>query len=251
MFARSAARCVAAVRPISLMARFPAVAVARSTRNFSIARVARMSQGVVDKDLEFKLQEEIKYEKENTEPTTPEFLKQFENQGLWKIENKSGEKEVVLKRSFGNEKITVFFSTDALVEAQEFEDIPDENSGDRALPVNMSVIIEKKSGSADSGALDLSVTAQDSSFFIESVAYSPSSSLAVDQTSEGDWQRRGRYGGPVFNDLDESLQDLFHSFLEERGFDESLAAFIPQYVEYKEQQEYVNWLGNVAKFVKE
>lgn len=113
------------------------------------------------------------------------------------------------------------------------------------------MLVEKKSGSEDHGALDISVTAQDGAFFIESVAFSPSSSLVSDQTAEGDWQRRGRFGGPVFGDLDDSLQELFHNYLEERGLDEQLANFIPQYVEHKEQQEYMRWLKSVAKFVKQ
>jgi complement component 1 Q subcomponent-binding protein len=54
----------------------------------------------------------------------------------------------------------------------------------------------------------------------------------------------------VFADLDEGLQDEFHSYLQARGFDKELAAFVPQYIEMKEQKEYCSWLKNVAAFVK-
>ncbi|KAI9092427.1 mitochondrial glycoprotein [Phlyctochytrium arcticum] len=232
--ARYAARPLLVARPVAPL------------RTFTASVFPRMSHGSVDRDLETKLSEELAYEKENVPTTeTPEFLKELQEAGVWKIEDKSGEKEVALTRQFGNEKITLLFSTDALVEAQEELD-EEQPEQDESLPVNLSVIIQKQ----DAGALDISVTAQEGSFFIESVAYSPSSSLVVDTSAEGDWQRRGRFGGPVFADLDENLQDLFHSYLEERGLDAKLATFIPQYVEHKEQVEYTSWLSQVAKFIK-
>ncbi|TPX72735.1 hypothetical protein SpCBS45565_g00039 [Spizellomyces sp. 'palustris'] len=248
MLFRAASRYACSLRPMVAIAARAQVPRARA---FTVTPFARMSQGVVDRDLEQKLVEELKYEKEQVHgEEVPSFLKEFQNKGIWKVEDKRGEKEISMSRTFGNEKITLLFSTDALVEAQEFDEGASEEE-ERSLPVNLSVIVQKQSGSTDHGALDISATAQDGSFFIESVAYSPSSFLVVDQTAEGDWQRRGRFGGPVFADLDDSLQELFHSYLEERGLDDNLAAFIPQYVEHKEQKEYASWLDNVAKFVKQ
>jgi complement component 1 Q subcomponent-binding protein len=113
----------------------------------------------------------------------------------------------------------------------------------------LTVLVEKKIGNEDAGALEIAATLQEQSFFIESVSFSENAAIAVDQTAEGDWQRRGRYGGPVFQDLDEGLQDLFHDFLKERGFDASLADFIPTYIEHKEQTEYMEWLKRVGEWV--
>ena len=39
-----------------------------------------------------------------------------------------------------------------------------------------------------------------------------------------------------FDTLDISVQDEFDKFLEERGINESLAFFVPDYAEYKEQK---------------
>jgi hypothetical protein len=55
--------------------------------------------------------------------------------------------------------------------------------------------------------------------------------------------------GPVFGDLDPELIKQFQLYLEQRGLDKSLAAFIPQYLEFKEQKEYMAWLKNVSAFV--
>lgn len=122
-----------------------------------------------------------------------------------------------------------------------------QDNEDQVTPVSVSVIIEKPE--LDS-AIEVSTTVQGQSFFIDNVAFIPSSQLALDQTAEGDWARRGRYTGPVFADLDEDLVETFHSFIEERGFDAPLAEFISDYVVRKEQDEYVSWLGNVESFLK-
>jgi complement component 1 Q subcomponent-binding protein, mitochondrial len=115
--------------------------------------------------------------------------------------------------------------------------------------VNLTILIEKKMAEEDYGALEISATLQDQTFFIDSVAFNPSSELMMDQSAEGDWQRRGRYGGPVFQELDEGLQEHFHEFLKERGFDKTLAEFIPAYLEYKEQCEYTDWLKKLGRWV--
>lgn len=49
--------------------------------------------------------------------------------------------------------------------------------------------------------------------------------------------------------MDVGVQDEFEKFLQERGVNESVAAFIPEYAAYKEQQEYVKWLSKVKSFV--
>ncbi len=39
-----------------------------------------------------------------------------------------------------------------------------------------------------------------------------------------------------FDTLDVSLQDEFDKFLQERGINQTLAYFVPEYAEYKEQK---------------
>ena len=39
-----------------------------------------------------------------------------------------------------------------------------------------------------------------------------------------------------FDTLDVSLQDEFEKFLQERGINQSLAYFVPEYAEFKEQK---------------
>jgi complement component 1 Q subcomponent-binding protein len=43
--------------------------------------------------------------------------------------------------------------------------------------------------------------------------------------------------------LDEELQDLLYSYVQEWGVNEELALFVVDYIELKEQKDYMKWLG--------
>ncbi|KAG8995546.1 Mitochondrial acidic protein mam33 [Tulasnella sp. JGI-2019a] len=225
-----------------------------SARNFSISARA-FGQGETDVELASKLQEEINYEKEAAEQAgpTPEFVKEFQSNGVWKIEEKTGHDEIALTRKFGNEDIRVLFSIADIDNAQEppaeFEDeAPAEDSEDAAgpvLPIRCSVTITK----ANAGALTLDCLAQEANFIVENVSYYADSKLASELTAEADWSRRGLYIGPQFDHLDVGVQEAFEKYLDERSIGPALAAFIPEYAEWKEQQEYTKWLQHVHKFV--
>ena len=58
------------------------------------------------------------------------------------------------------------------------------------------------------------------------------------------------YPGPNYDELDESVQEEFHKYLEARGIDATLANYIAEAHVDKEQREYTRWLENVANFVK-
>jgi complement component 1 Q subcomponent-binding protein, mitochondrial len=79
---------------------------------------------------------------------------------------------------------------------------------------------------------------------IDNVYYFQSAELADVKNAEKDWQRRGMYTGPPFGNLDEDLQVLLERYLDERGVNTALALFIPDYIDYKEQKEYISWLSS-------
>lgn len=85
---------------------------------------------------------------------------------------------------------------------------------------------------------------------IDNVFYLKSGALATANSAEADWERRGIYAGPQFANLDEDLQVLIERYLDERGVNTSLALFVPNYIDYKEQKEYLGWLENVKGFVE-
>lgn len=89
--------------------------------------------------------------------------------------------------------------------------------------------------------------AQDGLIQIENVSYFDKAELANANTAEKEWTRQSLYAGPPFGNLDEELQILLERYLDERGIDAALASFVPDYIDYKEQKEYVRWLGSKLK----
>lgn len=222
-----------------------------ATRAFSLSS-ARFSEGSTDVLLSQKLAEELKYEREAADEAEPEFLKTFKQQGIWKIEDIEGNDEVTLTRKFGNENIRVMFSIADIQNAeepefgQEEEGDSEESENPRSYPIRVSFSITKEHAQ---GSINVDSMCQDGAFIVDNISYYPDAQLGTELTAEADWKRRGLYIGPQFETLDVSVQEEFEKFLQERGINEHLALFIPDYSELKEQKEYVRWLENVKKFV--
>lgn len=110
----------------------------------------------------------------------------------------------------------------------------------------MNVIIEK----AGKGALAVETVAQDGMIVIDNVYYYKDASFAHAKTAEKAHERQELYVGPPFGNLDEDLQVLLERYLDERGINTALALFVPDYIDVKEQREYLRWLSNVKGFIE-
>ena len=119
-------------------------------------------------------------------------------------------------------------------------------SDDAGFPVTMNVTIEK---TGQAGALQFSVAAHDGAIGIERFHYFADKSHADAPTAETQWAARNVYTGPPFGNLDEGLQEVLERYLEERGVDTQLALWVPEYIEHKEQREYMGWLEQTKAFV--
>lgn len=131
-------------------------------------------------------------------------------------------------------------------EIEEKKEEVDEEE-DASFPVRATVLVQKEG----KGCLVLNTVAQDGYLHIDAVRYFKEGQLDKDEIVKGEIgeQRQDLYMGPVYEELDEDLQQTFCKYLEERGIDTALATFLPDYVDYKEQKEYVNWLKDVNDFV--
>ncbi|EJF56802.1 mitochondrial glyco protein [Dichomitus squalens] len=266
MSALRALRQLTASSSRSLAARSATRAVARATVAARVAPVAsrafsvsakRLGEGASDVALTQRLAEELKYETEAAPPTEPEFLKAFKAQGTWSIEDTPGLDEVTLTRKFGNEDIRLIFSiadiqTEQEAEFEEGQEGVEEGAEDadaplHAYPIRCSFSFTKAS---TPGALTIDAMCQEGTFVIDNISYYSDAKVGTELTAEADWKRRGYYLGPQFDTLDISLQDEFDKFLQERGINQTLAYFVPEYAEHKEQKEYVSWLKNVKDFVE-
>lgn len=109
-----------------------------------------------------------------------------------------------------------------------------------SFPARVNVTIQK----AGKGAMQIETIAQDGDIVIENVYYFPKAEQADAKTAEVDWSRRNLYTGPPFGNLDEDLQVLLEKYLDERGVNTALALWVPEYIDFKEQKEYLSWLSS-------
>ncbi|KAG1800362.1 mitochondrial glycoprotein [Suillus plorans] len=251
---RAVARPAARSGPLRLAtAQLAPRASMTAARAFS-ASTCRFSEGSTDILLSQKLAEELKYEKEAVAdaPGEPEFLKTFKEQGIWEIQDVTGNDEVTLVRKFGNETIRMMFSIADIQNAEEepeYEQEEGEGGEDQppnSYPIRASFSITK--GNAK-GSINIDTMCQEGAFIVDNMSYYPDAQLGTELTAEADWKRRGLYIGPQFDTLDVSVQEEIEKWLQERGINENLATFVPEYSEFKEQKEYVRWLDNVKNFV--
>ncbi|KAG1455110.1 hypothetical protein G6F56_007147 [Rhizopus delemar] len=218
-----------------------------------LTTLPRWTSGEVDTDLAHQLQEELKFEDTAEKCEAPAFIKEFLGSNIFHIEDKEGSDKVVLKRTFGNEEIDVIFSISDInhtveetleeEEEEEYEELTEEKE---SFPVRATVCIGKEKGS-----LVMNTIAQDGNFHIQAVRYFRQGEIEHQDMTKHDIgeQRQDLYMGPLFDELSQELQKTFTDLLEERSIDTALATFLPDYVDYKEQKEYVRWLKDVNEFI--
>jgi len=224
-------------------------------------------EGSTDSAFASKLGEELQYEKETASQGDPDFVRDFKARGIWNVVDAPGSDEVTLSRSFGNEEIRLMISIADMETSPAYEDMPEspeaeEQSGEKQ-PARSSEDLEPPSGVTSPircsicitkngvpGAINVDALCDEGAFLLENISFYNDTTIGTELTAESDWKRRGLYVGPQFEQLDPSVQEEFEAYLVERGIDESLALFIPDYAEWKEQQEYVHWLENLKNFIE-
>jgi complement component 1 Q subcomponent-binding protein len=214
----------------------------------------RFGSGSTDISLSQKLKEELSFEKESVSEEQPEFLKAFLKDNVWKINDISGNDEVTITRTFGDENIRVMFSIADVQAEEDMSELENESDSESDVddnpapfPVRASLSITKSTGP---GALNIDLMCQEGMFVIENISFYDEVNLGTELTAEADWKRRGLYIGPQFETLDIAVQEEFEKYLQERGINASVATFIPEYAAHKEQQEYVKWLNKVNTFIE-
>ena len=113
-----------------------------------------------------------------------------------------------------------------------------EDAATPAYEVDLKITITKPSA----GAVQISAAATDGIIAIVDVQFFPEAELANALTHEDERKQAKVYKGPPFHNLDQDLQSLLEQYVDERGINQLVAGFVPDYVEYKEQREYVQWL---------
>lgn len=266
---RTFARLSSVARPASArhsaLLRDQCRAIRPQVSAFSTSLLRRAASGV-DSELSAKLSSEISFEAEmkDNEPQ-PASVKDFLDNSPFEIQDTPGAQNVVLTRTYNNEKITVTFSIADIANMEnemfdedsalgdeegapspENEEIDDADAGNEPnVTCRLNIIVEKPG----KGALNIDAIAQDASIIVENMYYYNDPAVAHAATPEAEHKGRDIYPGPPFGTLDEDLQLLMETYLDERGINSTLAVFVPDYMDVKEQREYLAWLNNVKGFV--
>jgi complement component 1 Q subcomponent-binding protein len=114
-----------------------------------------------------------------------------------------------------------------------------------SFPVDMKITISKPG----KGALQIIASAHDGTIMGENITFFQDAEQALAKTAEEERKAGNVYLGPEFGHLEEDLQMLIETYLDERGINTALALFLPDYIEYKEQREYCRWLESKLTFI--
>lgn len=144
----------------------------------------------------------------------------------------------VLKRTYGKEEISIFVMRLANIIRGEGDDPEDNGINQLFLHVDVS-----KPGQEDS--LQFLCGLYPDALGIHSVSMRPKDESSVEVVAPS------KYNGPVFQDLDEKMRDAFHSFIEERGVNESLFPFLQAWLYVKDHRNLLRWFKSVGTFITE
>ncbi|RKF83799.1 Mitochondrial acidic protein mam33 [Golovinomyces cichoracearum] len=262
------------------------IRVPAATFSTSLSRDSKDNNG--DNELIRKFESELEVEKSlQSDIVQPTTIKDFMENSPFRVIDEPGKEEVVLTRTYGKEKllnilalvfkllnypnrIQLSFSiSDLSMDPEEFsgrgfddenenensmngEDENEQNNGERAsdeedsIPVPVHVVIEKPK----MGALVLDLVIRDGTITVETCFYYANSEHAYAKTPDKFHERQTLYAGPSFASLDEGLQQLLERYIDERDINTTLALFVQEYMEMKEQKEYMRWLTSVKEFIK-
>uniref|UniRef100_A0A2P2KEX8 Uncharacterized protein MANES_09G096200 n=1 Tax=Rhizophora mucronata TaxID=61149 RepID=A0A2P2KEX8_RHIMU len=157
----------------------------------------------------------------------------------FEIQDNPGERTILLKRMCLGETIKVEVDMpNAGAEENDDNDVAQFEDNESSVPPSIPMVVSVSKGTGQ--CLEFGITAFPDKITIDSLSIkSPESS--EDQLS---------FEGPDFNDLDENLQRAFHKYLEIRGIKASTSNFLLEYMNNKENQEYLLWLKNLKNILE-
>lgn len=214
----------------------------------AVTVTARRRSSPVTEGLASILRDELKIEKERYR--TPEAVLEGPPGG-YELEDRPACSVLLLSRSFGDEEVFVEVDLDAQREDDEMagdedeDEEADEDDGELA-PVTFTVNIVK-----GGRVLAFSCETEGEDVAIAHVSLSDTAggdSEGEDEEDEED-DDYPPYTGPLFTELDDTLQQAFTDYLEERGINADFGAYLVELVHDKLEVEYMGWLRRVQDFV--
>ncbi|XP_024018642.1 uncharacterized protein At2g39795, mitochondrial [Morus notabilis] len=206
----------------------PKFSSAQSPRTY----ISEMRRSTFEGNLLRLLRNEIRYELDRSPLNQP--VTKFES---FSVDDRPGEKWISLTRKFGDKE-------DIKIEA---------TMPDGALPGPDSGAVDAAEGDVNLHiTLIVNISKEGSDNVLEFLCSAWSDGLEVEKLSirKCDNVLDKPYGGPECKDLDDQLDDAILEFLEERGINDELAAFVHAYVKNKEKTEFIRWMETVKSFIE-
>ncbi|KAK9461600.1 mitochondrial glycoprotein [Lipomyces oligophaga] len=231
-----------------------------SVRSFSITQL-RGSQTETSKALATVLTGELEYETEKLESDEidgiPDPAKNFLESSGFKIVSPPSEDSVSLEGQINGAQVVVRFVPSDIHENYNEDEYDEENIVDEngnvdpmyeqsGQPVVFTKIFITK---PNAGTLAVETVVREGKFVVELVSHFDDSSVALSQSAEAENDRRLKYWGPPFNELDPRLVKLMPKYLAEFGIDDELAIFISEFAPFKENKLYIESLEKIRNFV--
>ncbi|KAJ2720357.1 Mitochondrial acidic protein mam33 [Coemansia sp. Benny D115] len=247
-----------ASRALALSTRLPTT----TARALSTTAMLR-GNGVIDNDLSHTLSEEIDYEaKQAAEEGEPEFIQAFTEKTGFKIKTKLNESKVSMVKQFGTETITVSFDVSEILniddpiadisvyrENAEGEAVKEAEKNSEDTPEDFPIFFTATFAKPGAPVLHMELECEEGEIGVDHMKFLPDEESAVSNTLEKDWVRKSVYAGPVYGQLSDDLKENIDEFLAERNIDTALTLFMQDYIEFKEQGEYLNWLKKFKSFI--
>jgi complement component 1 Q subcomponent-binding protein, mitochondrial len=124
------------------------------------------------------------------------------------------------------------------------ENVEEDSAFNQPFAARLNINITKDN---KPGALVVEALAQNNEIEVSDLFFFPDAKLVDPDNFDGQRRRERVYPGPTFQNLDEDLQRLVEDLIADRGVNEAMATFVADYIDWKEQNEYVKWLG--SKFI--
>ncbi|KAJ2707321.1 Mitochondrial acidic protein mam33 [Coemansia sp. IMI 203386] len=237
-------------------------APAMGIRSLSTSMPMR-GNGSVDSDLSHTLSEEIDYEaKQAAEEGEPEFIQAFANKTGFKIKTSPGQSRVVMTKQFGSETITVSFDVSEILnvddpiadisvyrENEEGDAVKEAERKAEDAPEDFPIYFTATFAKPGAPVLHMELECEEGEIGVAHMKFLKDEEAAVSETVEKDWARKQVYCGPIYGQLSDDLKENIDEFLAERNVDTALTLFMQDYIEFKEQGEYLSWLKSFKKFI--
>ncbi|KDP41993.1 hypothetical protein JCGZ_27011 [Jatropha curcas] len=196
------------------------------TRNY----ISEMRKSAFQENILRILRSEIQYEFDRAPPKQP--VAKFKS---FAIDDRPGEQWISLKRKFAeNEEIKVEATMfDGATPSSKSSDVTNNN-----VQLHITLIVNISKGDGD--ALEIMCSAWPDSIEITKLFTRKSNKMPAQA-----------YVGPDFKELDDELQDSLYEFLEARGINDEMAAFLHEYMKNKDRTEYIRWMGTVKSYMEE